>query len=44
MPKKQAKRLGTTVLVVSLIINFFTAWALFPAFIGWTLIVYGTSE
>jgi hypothetical protein len=44
MQRQQAKRLGTTILVVSLTVNFFTAWALIPAFIGWALLVYGTPE
>ncbi len=44
MEKQQARRLGTTVLITSAIITLFNVWALIPSFIGWTLIVYGTSE
>jgi hypothetical protein len=44
MPKQQALRLGTTVMVVSSVITLFTTWGLIPAFIGWTLLIYAISE
>jgi hypothetical protein len=44
MPKQQAFNLGRTILVVFSIATLFTTMALIPAFIGWALMAYGSTD